>query len=86
MSLEDPGDPRSMVASHYEHTYEQVDLQIASAKQLVEERRMRSQVSPERPYPRRPKNRVHSLLHRVLTKECFLKHPVKKKSLSSFSL
>ena len=58
MSIEDSGDPRSIVASHYEQTYEQVDQQIASAKQLLEERRMRTQVSPERPYPRRPKNRV----------------------------
>ena len=58
MSIEDSGDPRTIVAAHYEQTYEQVDQQIASAKQLLEERRMRTQVSPERPYPRRPKNRV----------------------------
>ena len=58
MSIEDSGDPRTIVAAHYEQTYEQVDQQIASAKQLLEERRMRNQVSPERPYPRRPKNRV----------------------------
>ena len=58
MSIEDSGDPWTIVAAHYEQTYEQVDQQIASAKQLLEERRMRTQVSPERPYPRRPKNRV----------------------------
>jgi len=54
----DDGDPRSIVASHYEQTYEQVDQQIGSAMQLIEERRLRSHVTPERPYPRRPKNRV----------------------------
>lgn len=60
MSYEDGScDARSMMASIYEQTYDQVDQQIASAKQLVEERRMRTTVSPERPYPRRPKNRVH---------------------------
>ena len=48
------------MASIYEQTYDQVDQQIASAKQLVEERRMRTTVSPERPYPRRPKNRVQT--------------------------
>ena len=58
MSYEDGSDARSMMASIYEDTYHQVDQQIASAKQLVEERRMRTTVSPERPYPRRPKNRV----------------------------
>ena len=61
MSIEDSGDPRTIVAAHYEQTYEQVDQQIASAKQLLEERRMRTQVSPERPYPRRPKNRVRKI-------------------------
>ena len=62
MSIDESGiDPRSIVASHYEQTYEQVDQQIASAKQLLEERRMRAPVSPERPYPRRPKNRVHDI-------------------------
>jgi len=70
MSIEDSGDPRSIVASHYEQTYEQVDQQIASAKQLLEERRMRSQVSPERPYPRRPKNRNSNILSAVL---CLIK-------------
>ena len=58
MSYEE-GDPRSIVASHYEQTYEQVDQQIGSARQLLEERRLRSQQTPERPYPRRPKNRVY---------------------------
>jgi len=70
MSIEDSGDPRSIVAAHYEQTYEQVDQQIASAKQLLEERRMRSQVSPERPYPRRPKNRNSNILSAVL---CLIK-------------
>jgi len=70
MSIEDSGDPRSIVASHYEQTYEQVDQQIASAKQLLEERRMRTQVSPERPYPRRPKNRNSNILSAVL---CLIK-------------
>ena len=48
MSIEDSGDPRTIVAAHYEQTYEQVDQQIASAKQLLEERRMRTQASPEK--------------------------------------
>jgi len=70
MSIEDSGDPRTIVAAHYEQTYEQVDQQIASAKQLLEERRMRTQVSPERPYPRRPKNRNSNILSAVL---CLIK-------------
>ena len=70
MSLDDSGDPRSIVASHYEQTYEQVDQQIASAKQLLEQRRMRSQGSPERPYPRRPRNRVRRFANN-LTKKTF---------------
>jgi len=65
MSYED-GDPRSIVASHYEQTYEQVDQQIGSARQLLEERRLRSQQTPERPYPRRPKNRNSNILSAVL--------------------
>jgi len=65
MSYEE-GDPRSIVASHYEQTYEQVDQQIGSARQLLEERRLRSQQTPERPYPRRPKNRNSNILSAVL--------------------
>ena len=63
MSIEDDRDMRSVVASHYEQTYEQVDQQIASAKQLLEDRRARGQISPERPYPRRPRNRVTLFLN-----------------------
>ena len=48
---------RNLVARHYEQTYDQVNTQIDSARQLVEIRK-KSQESPERPYPRRPKNRV----------------------------
>ena len=48
---------RNVVARHYEQTYDQVNHQIDSARQLVEIRKQ-SQDSPERPYPRRPKNRV----------------------------
>ena len=67
MSYEE-GDPRSIVASHYEQTYEQVDQQIGSARQLLEERRLRSQQTPERPYPRRPKNRVYYQIYSTTKK------------------
>ena len=53
---------RNLVARHYEQTYDQVNTQIDSARQLVEIRK-KSQDSPERPYPRRPKNRVILYLH-----------------------
>ena len=49
---------RNMVARHYEQTYDQVNHQIDSARQLVEIRKQ-SHDSPDRPYPRRPKNRVN---------------------------
>ena len=48
---------RNVVAQHYEQTFDQVNQQIDSARQLVEIRK-HSRQSPERPYPRRPKNRV----------------------------
>ena len=50
---------RNMVARHYDQTYDQVNHQIDSARQLVEIRKQ-SQDSPDRPYPRRPKNRVNN--------------------------
>jgi len=50
---------RNVVARHYEQTYDQVNHQIDSARQLVEIRKQ-SQDSPDRPYPRRPKNRVNN--------------------------
>ena len=49
---------RNLVARHYEHTYDQVNHQIDSARQLVEIRKQ-TQDPPDRPYPRRPKNRVN---------------------------
>ena len=39
---------------HYEATYRQVDQQLEGAAQLVANRA----ISPQRPYPVRPKNRV----------------------------
>ena len=48
---------RNVVAQHYEQTFDNVNQQIDSARQLVEIRKQSKQ-SPERPYPRRPKNRV----------------------------
>ena len=41
---------------HYEATYRQVDQQLEGAAQLVANRA----ISPQRPYPVRPKNRVSS--------------------------
>ena len=49
---------RNVVAQHYEQTFDQVNQQIDSARQLVEIRKQSKQ-SPDRPYPRRPKNRVN---------------------------
>ena len=63
---------RNLVARHYEQTYDQVNTQIDSARQLVEIRK-KSQESPERPYPRRPKNRVILYLHNFpyIKHECY---------------
>jgi len=60
---------RNVVARHYEQTYDQVNHQIDSARQLVEIRKQ-SQESPERSYPRRPKNRNSNILSAVL---CLIK-------------
>lgn len=64
---------RRMIAQHYDQTYEQVSTQIESAQQLVEDRKYstgNSRPSPERPYPRRPKNRNSNILSAVL---CLIK-------------
>ena len=45
---------RHEVAEYYEQTYRQVDQQLEGAQQLVAQRTL----SPARPYPVRPKNRV----------------------------
>merc|ERR1719278_1929986 len=45
---------QSIVEQHYEATYRQVDQQLEGAAQLVANRA----ISPQRPYPVRPKNRV----------------------------
>ena len=45
---------QSIVDQHYEATYRQVDQQLEGAAQLVANRA----ISPQRPYPVRPKNRV----------------------------
>lgn len=60
---------RNVVAQHYDQTFEQVNQQIDSARQLVEIRKQSKQ-SPERPYPRRPKNRNSNILSAVL---CLIK-------------
>ena len=44
----------SIVEQHYEATYRNVDQQLEGAAQLVANRA----ISPQRPYPLRPKNRV----------------------------
>jgi len=61
---------QSIVSDHYEQTYDQVSAQIESAQQLVEERKYSGRPSPERPYPRRPKNRNSNILSAVL---CLIK-------------
>ncbi|CAB4054794.1 CFAP410 [Lepeophtheirus salmonis] len=57
---------RSIVSQHYDQTYHQVNQQIESAQQIISQR----QPTPERPYPRRPKNRNSNILSAVL---CLIK-------------
>ena len=47
-------DPHSIVEEHYQDIHRQVDQQLEGAAQLVANRAL----SPQRPYPIRPKNRV----------------------------
>ena len=50
-------DPHSIVEEHYQDIHRQVDQQLEGAAQLVANRAL----SPQRPYPIRPKNRVSSI-------------------------
>eukprot|EP00096_Caligus_rogercresseyi_P004674 TRINITY_DN1906_c0_g1_i2.p1 TRINITY_DN1906_c0_g1~~TRINITY_DN1906_c0_g1_i2.p1 ORF type:complete len:362 (-),score=75.95 TRINITY_DN1906_c0_g1_i2:120-1205(-) len=65
-SLQQDTESRSLVNQHYDQTYQQVNQQIESAHQILSQR----QVTPERPYPRRPKNRNSNILSAVL---CLIK-------------
>jgi len=59
-------DAQAIVDHHYEATYRQVDQQMEGAHQLVAQRVM----SPQRPYPVRPKNRNSNVLSAIL---CLIK-------------
>ncbi|XP_040568402.1 uncharacterized protein [Lepeophtheirus salmonis] len=65
-SLQQETESRSIVSQHYDQTYHQVNQQIESAQQIISQR----QPTPERPYPRRPKNRNSNILSAVL---CLIK-------------
>eukprot|EP00092_Neocalanus_flemingeri_P006213 GFUD01006686.1.p1 GENE.GFUD01006686.1~~GFUD01006686.1.p1 ORF type:complete len:407 (+),score=111.35 GFUD01006686.1:120-1340(+) len=57
---------QAIVDHHYEATYRQVDQQLEGAHQLVAQRAL----SPQRPYPIRPKNRNSNVLSAIL---CLIK-------------
>nr|ACO15485.1 C21orf2 [Caligus clemensi] len=65
-SRETSQESRSIVSHHYDQTYQQVNQQIESANQIISQR----QITPERAYPRRPKNRNSNILSAVL---CLIK-------------
>lgn len=56
----------AIVDQHYQATYRQVDQQLEGAHQLVAQRAL----SPQRPYPARPKNRNSNVLSAIL---CLIK-------------
>lgn len=59
-------DPHSIVEEHYQDIHRQVDQQLEGAAQLVANRAL----SPQRPYPIRPKNRNSNVLSAIL---CLIK-------------
>ena len=80
--LQAPGsqyEQHSIVEEHYDAIHRQVDQQLEGAAQLVANRAL----SPQRPYPLRPKNRVGSVIYiiiiiisSVLELQCVVRHPL----------